>query len=84
MHLSYLKSFLCYAREFHNETLPEESAKIAHFCPMCGPQFRSMKISQDVREYIATTSIEEAGLKLDMAEKSKQFLEEGADIYWKV
>jgi phosphomethylpyrimidine synthase len=73
------------AREFHDETLPKESAKIAHFCSMCGPHFCSMKISQDVRDYAHTKGIaEEEALKLGMDEKSKQFLEEGADIYHKV
>ncbi|MFI3155412.1 MAG: phosphomethylpyrimidine synthase ThiC [Methylococcaceae bacterium] len=73
------------AREFHDETLPKESAKIAHFCSMCGPHFCSMKISQDVRDYATAKGIaEEEALKLGMDEKSKQFLEEGADIYHKV
>jgi phosphomethylpyrimidine synthase len=74
------------AREFHDETLPKESAKVAHFCSMCGPHFCSMKISQDVRDYAAAKGIkdEEEALKLGMDEKSKQFLEEGADIYHKV
>ncbi|WP_236994013.1 phosphomethylpyrimidine synthase ThiC [Candidatus Methylomicrobium oryzae] len=73
------------AREFHDETLPKESAKIAHFCSMCGPHFCSMKISQDVREYAAEQGLsEEEALVKGMDEKSKQFLEEGADIYRKV
>ena len=73
------------AREFHDETLPKDSAKIAHFCSMCGPHFCSMKISQDVREYAAEKGLSEAGaLTAGMEEKSKQFLEEGADIYHKV
>jgi phosphomethylpyrimidine synthase len=59
------------AREFHDETLPAPGAKIAHFCSMCGPHFCSMKITQEVREYA------EAG----MAEKSKEFLEGGAEVY---
>jgi len=59
------------AKEFHDETLPKEAAKLAHFCSMCGPHFCSMKITQDVREYA------EKG----MAEKSKEFLEQGGDIY---
>ncbi|MEW6468514.1 MAG: phosphomethylpyrimidine synthase ThiC [Bacteroidota bacterium] len=61
------------AREFHDETLPQDGAKTAHFCSMCGPHFCSMKITQDVREYA------EKG----MAEKSKEFLEKGSDIYVK-
>lgn len=73
------------AREFHDETLPKESAKVAHFCSMCGPHFCSMKISQDVRDYAAEKGIkEEEALLKGMDEKSKQFLEEGADIYHKV
>ncbi len=73
------------AREFHDETLPKDSAKVAHFCSMCGPHFCSMKISQDVRDYAKTKGIaEEEALKLGMDEKSKQFIEEGADIYHKV
>ena len=74
------------AREFHDETLPKESAKVAHFCSMCGPHFCSMKISQDVRDYAAAKGIndEQDALAIGMDEKSKQFLEEGADIYHKV
>ncbi len=59
------------AREFHDETLPAPGAKVAHFCSMCGPHFCSMKITQEVREYA------ERG----MAEKSREFLEKGADVY---
>ncbi len=73
------------AREFHDETLPQQSAKVAHFCSMCGPHFCSMKISQDVRDYAAEKGLEEEkALEAGMDEKSKQFLEEGADIYHKV
>ena len=74
------------AREFHDETLPKDSAKVAHFCSMCGPHFCSMKISQDVRDYATAKGIkdEQEALKKGMDEKSKQFLEEGADIYHKV
>lgn len=74
------------AREFHDETLPKDSAKIAHFCSMCGPHFCSMKISQDVRDYAAAKGIqdEEAALQLGMDEKSRQFIEEGAAIYHKI
>jgi len=73
------------AREFHDETLPKESAKVAHFCSMCGPHFCSMKISQDVRDYAAAKGLkEEEALLEGMHEKSRQFLEEGADIYRKV
>ncbi len=73
------------ARSFHDETLPKDSAKVAHFCSMCGPHFCSMKISQDVREYAKEKGIKDAeALKQGMAEKSKQFRDEGADIYHKV
>ena len=73
------------ARLFHDETLPKESAKVAHFCSMCGPHFCSMKISQDVREYAAEKGLDEQeALKKGMDEKSEQFLKEGADIYHKI
>lgn len=73
------------ARSFHDETLPKDSAKVAHFCSMCGPHFCSMKISQDVRDYAAEKGLqEEEALKKGMDEKSEQFLKEGADIYHKV
>jgi phosphomethylpyrimidine synthase len=74
------------AREFHDETLPKESAKVAHFCSMCGPHFCSMKISQDVRDYAAAKGIkdEKEALIKGMDEKSRQFLEEGAEVYHKV
>ncbi len=70
------------AREYHDETLPSDNAKVAHFCSMCGPNFCSMKITQDVREYAKNQGIEaEAALKLGMEEKSKQFAEKGNDLY---
>jgi len=74
------------ARSFHDETLPKDSAKIAHFCSMCGPHFCSMKISHDVREYAAEKGIKDAeeALQKGMDEKSQQFLEEGAEVYHKV
>ncbi len=73
------------ARSFHDETLPKESAKIAHFCSMCGPHFCSMKISQDVRDYAAEKGLDDTdALKAGMDEKSKQFLDDGADIYHKI
>jgi phosphomethylpyrimidine synthase len=73
------------AREFHDETLPKQSAKVAHFCSMCGPHFCSMKISQDVRDYANAKGIEEQeALKLGMEEKSQEFLQEGAAIYHEV
>jgi phosphomethylpyrimidine synthase len=73
------------ARSFHDETLPKQSAKVAHFCSMCGPHFCSMKISQDVREYAAEKGLaEQEALLQGMDEKSKQFLDEGAAIYREV
>ena len=64
------------AKSFHDETLPQDAAKVAHFCSMCGPQFCSMKITQDVREY--------AEREAAMQEKSKEFIEKGSEIYQKV
>lgn len=73
------------ARSFHDETLPKDSAKVAHFCSMCGPHFCSMKISQDVREYAAKKGLgDKEALQQGMEEKSEQFLNEGADIYHKI
>jgi phosphomethylpyrimidine synthase len=72
------------AREFHDETLPQEGAKSAHFCSMCGPHFCSMKISEDVRKYAAAQNLsEEEALKKGMEEKSKEFAEKGAELYTK-
>ena len=73
------------AREFHDETLPEQGAKVAHFCSMCGPHFCSMKITQDVRDYAASLGVaEEQALKTGMEQKSREFLEKGAEIYQKI
>ncbi len=73
------------AIQFHDETLPQHSAKVAHFCSMCGPHFCSMKISQDVREYAAKQGVsEQDALQQGMDEKSKEFRQQGADIYQKV
>jgi phosphomethylpyrimidine synthase len=74
------------AREFHDATLPKDSAKVAHFCSMCGPQFCSMKISQDVRDYAAGKGIGDVDVALEqgMSDKSREFLEQGAEIYRKV
>ena len=70
------------AREFHDETLPQEGAKLAHFCSMCGPHFCSMKITQDVRDYAAKLGADEAeALAKGMQEKSAEFREQGSDIY---
>ena len=72
------------AREFHDETLPQEGAKSAHFCSMCGPHFCSMKITEDVRKYAAEQGIAEAeALKKGMEAKSKEFVEKGAEVYAK-
>ena len=70
------------AREFHDETLPQDGAKTAHFCSMCGPHFCSMKITEDVRKYAAEQGIaEEEALKQGMEAKSKEFVEKGAEVY---
>ena len=72
------------AREFHDETLPQDGAKTAHFCSMCGPHFCSMKITEDVRKYAAEQGIaEEEALKKGMEAKSKEFTENGAELYAK-
>lgn len=73
------------AKQFHDETLPQEGAKLAHFCSMCGPNFCSMKITQDVRNYAAQQGIaEDEALKHGMAQKSSEFKEKGAEIYGKL
>jgi len=70
------------AREFHDETLPKDSAKVAHFCSMCGPHFCSMKITQEVREYAAREGISEVqALKQGMEVKAVEFVKAGAKIY---
>ncbi|AKJ67023.1 phosphomethylpyrimidine synthase ThiC [Pandoraea thiooxydans] len=70
------------AREFHDETLPKDSAKVAHFCSMCGPHFCSMKITQDVREYAAKQGLsEQDALKQGMEVKAVEFVKSGAQIY---
>ena len=70
------------AREFHDETLPADGAKIAHFCSMCGPNFCSMKITQDVRDYAKENGMGDAdALSKGMEEKSKEFLQKGSEIY---
>jgi phosphomethylpyrimidine synthase len=72
------------AREFHDETLPQEGAKSAHFCSMCGPHFCSMKITEDVRKFAAEQGLsEEEALKKGMEAKSKEFVEKGAEVYTK-
>jgi phosphomethylpyrimidine synthase len=70
------------AREFHDETLPAEGAKAAHFCSMCGPHFCSMKITQDVRDYAAQKGLEDAkALEEGMREKAEEFRQKGAELY---
>ena len=70
------------AREFHDETLPAEGAKIAHFCSMCGPHFCSMKITEEVREYADKLQVEaDTALEKGMEEKAAQFVNTGSEIY---
>lgn len=70
------------AIEYHDATLPQDGAKTAHFCSMCGPHFCSMKITQDVRDYAATQGLsEEEALKKGLDEKSKEFKKSGSEIY---
>ncbi len=73
------------AKEFHDETLPQEGAKQAHFCSMCGPHFCSMKISQDVRDYASKKGISDTeALEKGMEEKSIEFVKKGAEVYQKI
>jgi len=70
------------ALEFHDETLPQEGAKLAHFCSMCGPHFCSMKITQDVREYARSHHLsEDEALAKGMEEKAEEFVKTGAEVY---
>ena len=70
------------AREYHDETLPADGAKAAHFCSMCGPHFCSMKITEDVREFAKSQGLaDEAALAAGMAQKSAEFREQGGEIY---
>ena len=76
------------AREFHDETLPQEASKISHFCSMCGPRFCSMKITQDVRDYADSLIVNvnvnnEKALQKALAEKGREFIAKGAEIYLK-
>jgi len=72
------------ARSFHDETLPKESAKVAHFCSMCGPKFCSMKITQDVRDYAAEHGIDAMkAIEAGMYEQAETFNEKGGEIYHK-
>jgi phosphomethylpyrimidine synthase len=73
------------AKEFHDETLPQEGAKLAHFCSMCGPHFCSMKISQDVRDYAAAEGLsDQDALNKGMQEKAIEFVKKGSEVYQKV
>ncbi|MFP5411051.1 MAG: phosphomethylpyrimidine synthase ThiC, partial [Gammaproteobacteria bacterium] len=73
------------AKSFHDETLPKESAKVAHFCSMCGPHFCSMKITQDVREYAAKEGLDEAAaLAKGMEVEAVEFVKQGAEVYRKL
>jgi phosphomethylpyrimidine synthase len=73
------------AKEFHDETLPQEGAKQAHFCSMCGPHFCSMKITQDVRDYADKMGVDEKeALQKGMQEKAIEFVKKGSEVYQKV
>jgi phosphomethylpyrimidine synthase len=73
------------AREFHDETLPEEGAKVAHFCSMCGPHFCAMKITQEVRDYAQGKGIaEEQALEAGMDEMKREFRKRGSEIYQRI
>jgi len=70
------------AKQFHDATLPDNAAKVSHFCSMCGPHFCSMKITQDVRDYAASKQVdEEQAIQIGMKEKSEEFKKTGAEIY---
>jgi len=70
------------ARAFHDETLPSDNAKVAHFCSMCGPKFCSMQLTQEVREYAATHGIaEQEVIEKGLEEKAKEFVQSGGEIY---
>jgi phosphomethylpyrimidine synthase len=70
------------AREYHDETLPAEGAKVAHFCSMCGPHFCSMKITQEVRDFAAAQQVQpDDALTHGLAEKAREFVEKGSEIY---
>ncbi len=70
------------ARSFHDATLPDNAAKVAHFCSMCGPHFCSMKITQDVREYAAKKQVDDQeAIRTGMQEKSREFRQAGSELY---
>ncbi len=73
------------AREFHDETLPQESAKLAHFCSMCGPHFCSMKITEEVRKYAAENGSGAEGVVVNgMRAKASEFAKTGGEVYSKI
>jgi len=73
------------AREFHDETLPKDSAKVAHFCSMCGPHFCSMKITQEVRDFAVAQGLTESeALTKGMEVKAVEFVKAGAEVYHKL
>ncbi|MEK7758550.1 MAG: phosphomethylpyrimidine synthase ThiC, partial [Pseudomonadota bacterium] len=72
------------ASDFHDETMPKDAHKSAHFCSMCGPNFCSMKITQDVRDYAASLGVsEQEALKKGMEAKAVEFVKAGAEVYTK-
>jgi len=72
------------AKSFHDETLPKDSAKVAHFCSMCGPKFCSMKITQDVRDYAKEHGLDSTeAIEKGMEEQSEEFTRQGSKIYHK-
>ncbi len=74
------------ARDYHDETLPKQAHKVAHFCSMCGPHFCSMKISQEVRDFAASHELEsiDVAVEVGMKEKAAEFVEQGSEIYKEV
>ncbi|MDH5614882.1 MAG: phosphomethylpyrimidine synthase ThiC, partial [Gammaproteobacteria bacterium] len=73
------------AREYHDATMPKQAHKVAHFCSMCGPNFCSMKITQDVRDYAAKQDLaEDEALQKAMQDKAEEFKQAGAEIYKEV
>ena len=73
------------ARDYHDETMPKQAHKVAHFCSMCGPNFCSMKITQDVRDYAAKQGMDEdEAVSAGMKEKADEFIQQGAKIYQEV
>ena len=70
------------ARGFHDETLPAEGAKVAHFCSMCGPKFCSMKITQDIRDYAKEQGLSAMdAVQKGLDSKAREFVEKGKEIY---